>query len=176
MKPLRKLTILSQRALLAGFVLFLLLGVALAAASRLGTRVAQPVRFNHALHIENGLACTDCHQGAEDAARATLPRAEICSMCHHEAMGESAEEAKLVRFLSAGQEVPWVPITQLLPDVFFSHRRHVQLAGVACSDCHGAKEEVTAPRSRPFIQFTMDACLDCHRQRQAGTECNDCHR
>ena len=136
----------------------------------------QPIAYNHAKHLAAGLGCTDCHSGARAAEHATLPAIAVCMGCHENALTESAEEAKLRAVAAAGRELAWVQLTRVPAHVYFSHRRHAVLAGIDCGACHGAMEKLTAPPSRPARQWTMDACLDCHRQKQAGTDCNDCHR
>ena len=60
-----------------------------------GKAVRQPILFNHAKHIENGMSCTDCHVGAEEQAHATLPDLAVCLNCHESALGKSPEEAKI---------------------------------------------------------------------------------
>lgn len=162
---------------LVGFVVFFGLGYFL-----LGrvlpplSSSSQPIRFNHALHAANGLGCEDCHAGARQQAKATLPGIDTCLNCHQEAVTKSDEEEKIRAFARAGQEIPWVQLTRVPAHVYFSHRRHVALAGLACADCHGPMETRTEPPRRPFRPVTMAACLQCHEQRKVNNDCNACHR
>jgi hypothetical protein len=160
-----------------GFVLFFVLG----SATFLGLQHAasgpkQPIAFNHAKHIENGLTCTDCHTGVETQAKATLPTVETCMSCHQTALTASAEEAKVRSASEAGQELAWIQFTQVAPHVFFSHRRHVAVAHLKCAECHGPMEKATTPPDRPWRVLNMDACLSCHEQHRVNSDCNDCHR
>jgi hypothetical protein len=59
------------------------------------------------------------------------------------------------------------------PDfVFFSHKNHLK-AGETCETCHGpvATREVLAKE----VSTNMTACMNCHVQRGATTECFFCH-
>ncbi|MBI4873954.1 MAG: cytochrome c3 family protein [Acidobacteria bacterium] len=137
---------------------------------------AQPIAFNHAVHVANGLACLDCHTGVETEARATIPALEACMNCHATALGKSAEEQKVRAFAAAGREPAWHPVSRVPAHVYFSHRRHVSIAKVSCATCHGPMEQLTAPPVNPFREFTMNLCVDCHQRNGGGVECNDCHR
>lgn len=159
-----------------GFGVFFGLGYLLFAWTSSGKPGAQPIQYNHAVHIANGLDCVDCHAGARDAAHATLPTLDTCLLCHGEAVTESAEEEKIRTFAAAGQEIPWSQVTRVPAHVYFSHRRHVTLGGLECAECHGAMETRTEPPRRPFRPVTMDACMECHEQRKVRNDCNDCHR
>ena len=136
----------------------------------------QPIVFNHARHIEKELACTDCHVGAQTQEKATLPGIDVCITCHSTALTKSPEEEKIRTFAVAGQELTWSRVTSVPSHVYFSHRRHVQLGGLDCAECHGAMAKMTAPPTAPFKPILMDSCINCHQQKRARTDCNDCHR
>lgn len=137
---------------------------------------SQPIRYNHAVHIANGLTCVDCHTGAREQVKATLPTLETCLMCHAEAVTDSPEEEKIRQLAAAGQGISWRRINRVPPHVYFSHRRHVALGGLECAECHGPMETLTAPPQRPFRPLSMEACLDCHQQRKVDSDCDRCHR
>ncbi len=139
-------------------------------------RVEQPIQYNHQKHLQAGLECANCHTLYASSPWAGLPSIETCAMCHQEAMTESAEESKLVQFVAANEPLLWKQINQLPTDVYFSHRTHAVSAGIDCANCHGEMQEATAPPSRPFFAWTMDACINCHRQQRATLDCNGCHR
>lgn len=161
---------------LAGFLLFFVFaGTVVVAHQRSASVKKQPLAFNHAKHIENGLGCTDCHAGVQTQAKATLPTVDFCMTCHATALGSSKEEAKLRSIAAAGQELPWAQLAQLPPHVFFSHRRHVAVAQLKCAECHGPVEQATAP-PRSWRRLDMNACINCHRQHGVNADCNDCHR
>ncbi len=138
--------------------------------------VRQPIAFNHAKHVANGIACTDCHSGVETQTRATLPELDTCMNCHQTALTESREEAKLRDAAAAGKPISWQPLTQVPPHVFFSHRRHVAGAKLACGECHGPIEKTTTPPPRALRTLTMNTCLGCHKEKGVDADCNDCHR
>ncbi len=173
---LRSVMWLSSHPGLAGFIVFFALaGTAVVAHQRSMAAKSQPIAFNHAKHIENGLACTDCHAGVQTQAKATLPAIDFCMSCHSTALGTSTEEAKLRKIAAAGEELLWTQQAQLKPHVFFSHRRHVNSAQLKCAECHGPMEQATAPPTA-WKRLDMNACLNCHKQHGVNADCNDCHR
>ncbi|HLE36230.1 MAG TPA: cytochrome c3 family protein [Candidatus Acidoferrales bacterium] len=141
-----------------------------------GASDRQPIAFNHARHVENGMACDDCHSGVKTQARATLPTLATCLACHEAPLTQSAEEEKIRALAAAGKELAWVQLTRVPPHVYFSHRRHVQQGGLDCAICHGPVEKLSVPPRKPFRVLSMDACLECHERSRARTDCNDCHR
>lgn len=141
-----------------------------------GRGVAQPIAFNHARHIQNGMTCTDCHSGAQNQAHAALPPLSTCLVCHETALTKSAEEEKVRALAVAGKEFQWTQLTRLSPHVYFSHRRHVGVAKLDCSLCHGPVEKASFPPRRALRAMTMDTCIECHQKSGARTDCNDCHR
>lgn len=149
-------------------------GVALVAAR---VRVTQPIAFNHRLHLEDvGLDCTDCHLYAESGPRATIPNLTVCSDCHEESQGDSPQEARLIEFIQQGTLVPWRKIYRVPSHVYFSHRRHTAIAGIACETCHGQISEREQPVTRPLVQVTMERCMACHEEQGVSNDCVYCHR
>jgi hypothetical protein len=167
---------LTKLSFSSGFLLFFALGLLLFQWILAGNPGEQPIEYNHAVHIESGLECTECHAGAQDQARATLPTLDTCLLCHSEPLTESPEEEKIVALAAAGQEAPWIQLTRVPGHVYFSHRRHVALGELECSQCHGPMETLTRPPERPFRALDMDDCMECHEQRSIRNDCNDCHR
>jgi hypothetical protein len=144
----------------------------------------QPIAFEHKVHVaEEEIPCTDCHQGAEDSTHATIPVGEVCLDCHEEAIGEGAEEARLVAMLLEEEPIPWIRVHKLEEHVRFSHRRHVLGGQILCERCHGEVSERKLPFSRPFISFNtelgMERCIACHLESgnpRASIDCALCHR
>jgi len=161
---------------IAGFGVFFGVGYFLFGWALSSSPPPQPLRFNHAAHITSGLTCVDCHAGARDAVRATLPTIDTCLMCHGEPMTDNPEEEKIRTAAAAGQELSWTQFSRVPPHVYFSHRRHVILGGLECIECHGPMDTLTEPPRRPFRPITMDSCLSCHQRRKLRNDCNDCHR
>jgi len=158
-----------------GFVLFFVLGTA-GFVGLQHTAPKQPIAFNHAKHVSNGVACADCHAGVQTQAKATLPSVDVCISCHQVALTNSAEEERVRTVAAAGQELNWVQLTQTAPHIFFSHRRHVAVAHLPCAECHGPMEQATKPPDRAFRVFNMATCIGCHQQHRVNADCNDCHR
>lgn len=144
----------------------------------------QPIAFVHKVHVaQEEIPCTDCHMGAEEADHATIPGTEDCVACHDEAIGESPEEAKLVRFIEQEEPIPWKRVHRLHEHVRFSHRRHVVAGQLLCERCHGDVAERELPFSRPFVSFNgelgMERCVGCHLESgnpRASIDCALCHR
>ena len=172
---------------LAGFVLPFVLGfVALFGGSLVVTFFAnakavhaaepQPIAFNHRVHAEEAeLECATCHPGFAHGVSSGLPTTATCALCHSEAQGESAEEARLVELLENGAQLDWRPIFRQPPHVFFSHRRHVTVAGLECARCHGDIGASTAPPT-DAAPLTMEQCIGCHEESDASIDCSACHR
>lgn len=139
-------------------------------------KVQQPIQFNHKKHIDNGLTCEDCHVGVKKEIRATIPNISICEDCHSEALGNSPEEKKVVKAIQEGKDIPWTQVHRLRDDLFFSHRRHVVIAELPCSTCHGEVEARTKPFTKPYRRFKMGFCLKCHYQHGMPRDCSACHR
>ncbi len=139
--------------------------------------IEQPIQYNHYTHTQElELECVMCHQGVKEKIRATIPGVEICIGCHSEPITDSPEEEKIREFYSKGEEIPWQRLFQVPDHVFFSHRRHVTVAGVECESCHGDMAKSKKPPSKAPMKISMNKCLSCHRQLQAKTDCVSCHR
>lgn len=137
-------------------------------------RPEQPIEFPHTIHAgELGMDCLECHQYADKSIYAGLPDAELCMQCHEAVAVDKPEVAKLNRMYEEGQPVKWVRVYQTKPHVYFSHKRHV-LSNVKCQQCHGPVELMTTAQS--VTDLSMGWCLECHRNRNAPTECVTCHK
>ncbi len=162
---------------LAGILAILVISAILFIALNVSdASVKQPIQYNHKKHIDAGLTCLDCHTNAEEGAKATIPTLDNCMECHEEAITESKEEETLRNLAANGIVYPWRQITSLKEDVFFSHRRHVKLVGMDCSQCHGKMEEMEKPPQKVPIKMSMKFCINCHKKTKADTDCIACHR
>lgn len=138
--------------------------------------VAQPISFNHRLHVEQEeMSCEECHRYCETETFSGLPSGKLCALCHIEPQGESKAEARLVELLQSGSELEWQPLFEQPPHVFYSHRRHVVVAGIECQTCHGDIAQSDSPPVQ-VRRLTMDDCRNCHEKSGASTECTACHR
>lgn len=166
------------RWLLGGLVAAGLVAGVVVLASR-DVRPEQPIRFSHALHVTQ-VDCATCHEGASTRTWAGTPRLADCLACHEGGQAGTPEgrrqEAKLLAYARAKQEIPWVRIASLAPHTFFSHQRHVTLARIDCATCHGNIAETVALPAKPAVGFTMSWCMSCHEKRNADNDCLACHR
>jgi len=140
--------------------------------------IVQPIRYSHKLHVEQeGMECIDCHQSVEAKPYATIPQIDVCSDCHaDEPLSESPEEVKLLAHIERDSVIAWDQIYEVPDHVYFSHRRHVTLGQISCSDCHGNVAEQLEPAPAPMTPMTMEWCMDCHRENKVSTDCLTCHR
>jgi hypothetical protein len=139
--------------------------------------IVQPIQFNHALHVdEMDMVCGDCHRYFEEGATSGFPGIEVCRDCHEEPLGESPEEAKLLQYITAGEEIPWKRLYVAEDNVYYSHRRHVVAAELLCESCHGDMAGATEPPGHPLKKIAMDNCIACHLESGADTDCLACHR
>jgi hypothetical protein len=134
---------------------------------------AQPLTFSHRIHAgDNAISCLVCHPYARRSPVAGIPSVQRCAQCHLTIAATKPEVVKLLGYWERKQPIPWVRVHDLPDYVRFTHKRHV-LAAIACQTCHGEVAGMeAASRTAPL---TMGWCLDCHRARQASTECLTCH-
>ena len=124
-------------------------------------RIAQPVDFDHRLHVRPlHIDCRYCHAGADRSAWAGLPSTRQCVSCHTPLWMSSAPFAPVRRSIATGQPIRWKRVTQLPDFVYFTHEIHVT-KGVGCETCHGRVDQMgQVYQTNPL---TMAWCVDCHR-------------
>ena len=140
--------------------------------------VLQPTAFPHAKHVALRMICVSCHTGAFQEARAGIPSTQVCALCHKVDRTFPPTSQQLAAFIRSGQEIPWKPVEQLPRHVYFSHRRHVKVAGLNCANCHGnvgAKVEPVTQSHFSKGEAGMMQCVDCHRRERVTTDCLGCH-
>jgi hypothetical protein len=104
--------------------------------------------------------------------------------CHAVARKNRPEIIKLTKYHEEGVALPWKRVHRVPDYAYFNHSAHVN-RGVECVNCHGKVETMEVVEQ--VSQFTMAACLDCHRtapERLAGVpnikrgpeKCSACHR
>ena len=142
---------------------------------------AQPIEFNHQLHLGFGIQCLYCHTGAWRQASAGLPTQTKCWGCHQQIPVKNADQQTLADYVASGEPIPWVPVF-IQPDfVYFNHRPHIA-GGVNCETCHGELSYMKV--AEPQNKMDMGWCLNCHRTKAANdpekltrlTDCATCHR
>lgn len=153
------------------------LALATAVCAACSADVAQPIAYNHRLHVGKlELACDVCHETSTTGDVAGLPPLSTCAACHEQANGTSPEEKKVVAAVQAGSEIPWRRLYELPRHVFFTHRRHVAIAKIPCERCHGEMRAQARPPPVALVALGMNDCLACHRARGASGDCATCHR
>ncbi len=133
----------------------------------------QPLPFSHKLHTAQGLRCAQCHPIPGNGDFATLPATSVCMGCHQSVRKDSPQITKLAGFHRENQLIPWRPVYRIPEWISFNHRKHLAAGQVSCETCHGpvAQRDALA-RER---DISMQACMDCHRARNASNECIVCH-
>ncbi len=150
---------------------------ALLLAGACSAEARQPIGYNHQVHVKKlDLACETCHETSRSGETAGLPPVSTCAACHQEPNGPSPEELKVVAAVQADRPIGWVRLYQVPRHVYFTHRRHVAVAGIACERCHGDMGSQTRPPPGPLVALTMDGCIQCHRTMGASADCDACHR
>ena len=121
----------------------------------------QPVPFSHKHHVgELGIDCRYCHTGAETGASAGLPPTQTCMTCHSQLWTAADVLGPVRASYATNTPIRWQRVAQLPDYVYFDHHVHVS-NGVACVECHGRID--TMPLTWRAKPFTMQFCLDCHR-------------
>lgn len=139
--------------------------------------VEQPLRFNHKRHVDEGMACTDCHSRAATSPQAGHPLIKTCMLCHQEPKGDTPDEAKLREFAAAGRQIPWVTVNRMPGHVYFSHEAHLTYGKLDCAECHGDVKSRETPTIEPQVShLDMRACMSCHAARGASNDCITCHK
>lgn len=126
-------------------------------ASELRARAGGPEPFPHAVHIEEGAGCTDCHEaGEEDFALPTVNRG-ACEDCHEDDIPEFAAQR-----------------THRRAKLRFPHTLHTDVG--ECTDCHGAVAKGEKAAGTPHVAPAK--CFECHAENDVETpesRCAACH-
>ena len=130
------------------------------------TAAPQPYKFPHAIHVESGVACVDCHAPILKSTRlqtnvidVQVPtKSEVCAACH-----DPIPEYK--------------PVQRFEPVVRFDHAAHIPRQKGAKDECQGCHSRIAEPGSFKVEVPPMAACTACHNHRQdyAVGRCTPCH-
>jgi len=149
-------------------LLAVLLAGALAACSASAVRKGAPENvphvFPHAPHVDNDVACSNCHASIAKATRldaivrhVQLPaRSSVCADCH-ETMPKFAVPARYVPF-----------------GLTFDHAAHLPRVKADCKVCH---RELPEKGHMDYPAPPMAACTGCHEHQKDFEEarCTPCH-
>ena len=121
----------------------------------------QPVPFSHQHHVSGlGLDCRYCHTAVADSPRAGLPPTHTCMTCHSQIWTNAAMLAPVRESLADNKPLVWHRVARLPQYVYFRHDIHIN-KGVGCVSCHGRVDRM--PLMVKDKAFTMEFCIDCHR-------------
>jgi hypothetical protein len=135
------------------------------------TAPAQPIAFNHNLHVQTAkMTCNDCHAPRGDGSTLALPQAPTCMKCHVSIATDKPEIKRLAEAAKNEDPILWVRVYHVPSFVTFSHKTH---AGNKCEECHGPVAERTAIAQEK--DTTMGSCIACHQTKGAPTTCDTCH-
>lgn len=134
----------------------------------------EKIPFSHKVHAgDNQIGCGVCHPYARHSANAGLAPASVCIGCHKFVDKEKPDVKTLAAEFAAGRPLTWTRIHRVPDHVFFSHERHLA-KGVECKACHG--DVASMAHDEKVHELLMGFCMDCHRQKQASTDCLACHK
>ena len=155
--------------------ILMLLAVAMSALGQQEPQVnglAQPIAFSHKTHSAV-LKCQECHPNPDPGDHMTLPAVSRCMACHTTIAKEKPEIKKLAEFASSKKTIPWVRVYSVPAMVYWNHRAHLT-AGAKCETCHGPVSQMETIAEATNVT-TMEGCVSCHRENNAGTGCGFCH-
>ena len=149
-------------AILFGFVL---------ATHAQGAAPAQPIAFNHKLHVQTAkMTCNDCHEQRSDGSTLALPQPPKCMSCHASIATDKPDIKRLAEAAKNEDPILWVRVYRVPSFVTFSHKTH---GGNSCEECHGPVAERTAIAQEK--DTNMGSCIACHQAKGAPATCDTCH-
>ena len=134
----------------------------------MGIGPEQPIAFSHRVH--NGvkqIQCEFCHPYVRRSTFPGIPPVEKCLYCHKYIIANHPEIRKEHDYFNTNTPTPWVKTTYLPEHVFFNHERHIKKE-VECQKCHGQVEAMDRIRR---VNFRMEFCIECHREKKANVGC-----
>lgn len=135
--------------------------------------VIQPIPFNHFKHRD--MTCVMCHNGVDKRAHAGLPDMEICLNCHATPPPNAVLNKAVWEKAAKARHIQWKKLTREPLSIYFSHREHATLGGIACVTCHDGMPTTVKPPEKVNVIYMQD-CLDCHLQNEVSTDCARCHK
>jgi hypothetical protein len=151
-----------------GVALCVFLGACVAFRAQIAGPPDRGVRFNHALHAEQGIGCADCHDMS--TPETTIPGHDVCSICHEIPEDEPTAETCGLCHTRPDYTVDSL-ISRFRDEIIWSHDPHLA-ADVDCTTCHAEPDKRVIPPGD-----TMAWCMDCHGTHSPQlNECSVCHR
>ena len=136
-----------------------------------------PVSFSHYVHVkEHKIKCINCHRGTDTQIRAGIPDIDVCSTCHSSIINPASNrEEQVYNFVKDNKNIPWRTFFNVPDYVYFSHRRHVNIAKLDCTACHGDMTSQDSSNLKNIHILLMQDCVKCHEEKNITTECGNCH-
>ncbi|NJK88343.1 MAG: hypothetical protein HC923_02405 [Myxococcales bacterium] len=127
--------------------------------------------FEHRSHVTEGIACTKCHAGMDEAGEdgpLHLPTKEVCLECHQEP--HDTNECSNCH----GEDFTPIRTGMAKHYLKFSHAEHLVVPETSgnCARCH---QDVKYKDSSLLPK--MPVCLSCHEHERTWeiAECDSCH-
>jgi len=143
---------------------------AVAACAAATQQARDTITFSHHVHTEQGLGCTDCHDGvSRDAEQSVeLMRMSGCGDCHDVESGESCGQCH------TNVDAPDTYEEPAPTHLVFSHQLHEERYS-DCSMCHEGAEHSpeVSPKRRMIPQHAE--CNVCHMDDMDSGRCRLCH-
>ncbi len=119
-------------------------------------RAARGLLFPHPIHMEDGIACTDCHDFESEEPMALDH--EMCGLCHEIPEEDPTQEA--CGFCHTTEDYSVAPKTPFLSaERRFDHMAHIRNE-IECATCHENPDLAAYPEA-PVMPF----CMDCHAKQ-----------
>jgi len=129
---------------------------------------AQPIPFSHRLHAGiKQIQCLFCHSYVDRSLHPGIPPVEKCLYCHNYIIAGHPQILKAHRYFNTGTPVKWRKVNYVPEFVLFNHERHIKKE-IECRQCHGPIETMDRIKG---VNFRMQFCITCHRQRKANLGC-----
>ncbi|HKE82939.1 MAG TPA: cytochrome c3 family protein [Vicinamibacterales bacterium] len=135
----------------------------------------QPLEFPHYIHVQKKIACTEnCHESVLTGPVAGLPSVRTCMGCHNSIATDRPRIQRITQMRKDGVDLAWQRVFGYTKQahVKFNHAPHIRKE-IACATCHGNIAEQTVAQRN--VDLNMGFCVNCHRQRNAPTDCLTCH-
>ena len=135
----------------------------------------QPIEFPHVVHVGKQIGCTEyCHESVTTGPVAGLPSVRTCMVCHNTIATDRPRIQQITKLRESGEDLAWQRVFGYTQQahVKFNHAPHIR-ANVECSTCHGNIAEQTVAQRN--VDLTMGFCVNCHREKNAPTDCLTCH-
>ncbi len=162
------------------YILIFIVGIlyislaAFAFESEIDSSNKEIIKFSHQFHLGEDIECTDCHTKATESSDLTgslLPTMETCSDCHDV---EDEDECSTCHYDNVN-----VPFPTEEPELYFSHKSHMDNENAECTQCHSGLNKVDFSFESKTLFPEMKNCNECHSEigeaKATNFACESCH-